>query len=106
MLLLAIPVALSAGEAAAVKNDSQGLATFIFSVPFVLFSGFAGFLSDRYSKRTIIVSAKVAEIGIMALGLVGFLYYGQTGFAGLLVVLFLMGTHSAFFGPPKYGVLP
>jgi acyl-[acyl-carrier-protein]-phospholipid O-acyltransferase/long-chain-fatty-acid--[acyl-carrier-protein] ligase len=37
---------------------------------------------------------------------VGFLYYGQTGYPGLLVVLFLMGTHSAFFGPPKYGVLP
>jgi acyl-[acyl-carrier-protein]-phospholipid O-acyltransferase/long-chain-fatty-acid--[acyl-carrier-protein] ligase len=26
--------------------------------------------------------------------------------AGLLVVVFLMGTHSAFFGPGKYGILP
>jgi hypothetical protein len=24
----------------------------------------------------------------------------------LLVVLFLMGTHSAFFGPAKYSILP
>src|SRR5207253_8989758 len=47
MLLLAIPV----GAAAAQKADEQGLATMIFSLPFVLFSGFAGWLSGRYSKR-------------------------------------------------------
>src|SRR6187431_1083151 len=60
MLLLAIPV----GAAAAQKADEQGLATMIFSLPFVLFSGFAGYLSDRHSKRTIIVLCKLAEIGI------------------------------------------
>ena len=102
MLLLAIPV----GAAAAQKADEQGLATMIFSLPFVLFSGFAGYLSDRYSKRTIIVLCKVAEIGIMLVGMLGFLAYGTTGYRGLLVVLFLMGTHSAFFGPGKYGILP
>ena len=36
------------------------------------------------------------------LALAGFL----AGYRGLLVVLFLMGTHSAFFGPGKYGILP
>ena len=102
MLLLAIPV----GAAAAQKADEQGLATMIFSLPFVLFSGYAGYLSDRYSKRTVIVLCKLAEIGIMLLGMVGFLAYGATGYRGLLVVLFLMGTHSAFFGPGKYGILP
>src|SRR6478736_2355229 len=102
MLLLAIPV----GAAAARKADEQGLATMIFSLPFVLFSGFAGYLSDRYSKRTMIVVCKVAEIGIMLLGMAGFLAYGAIGYRGLLVVLFLMGTHSAFFGPGKYGILP
>ncbi|MCA9209560.1 MAG: hypothetical protein KDA55_14445, partial [Planctomycetales bacterium] len=39
-------------------------------------------------------------------GVVAFLGFGQTGFAGLLVVLFLMGTQSTFFGPGKYGILP
>ena len=102
MLLLAIPV----GAAATQKADEQGIATMIFSLPFVLFSGFAGYLSDRYSKRTMIVACKAAEIGIMGLGMVGFLAYGQMGYAGLLAVLFLMGTHSAFFGPGKYGILP
>jgi len=102
MLLLAIPV----GAAAIRRADEQGLATMIFSLPFVLFSGFAGYLSDRYSKRTMIVACKFAEIGIMLLGMLGFLAYGSLGYRGLLVVLFLMGTHSAFFGPGKYGILP
>jgi acyl-[acyl-carrier-protein]-phospholipid O-acyltransferase/long-chain-fatty-acid--[acyl-carrier-protein] ligase len=102
MLLLAVPV----GVGSVFEQDQQGLATIVFSLPFVLFSGLAGYLADRFSKQPIIVLCKLAEIVIMTLGLLGFLYYAVTGYHGLLVVLFLMGTHSAFFGPPKYGILP
>jgi acyl-[acyl-carrier-protein]-phospholipid O-acyltransferase/long-chain-fatty-acid--[acyl-carrier-protein] ligase len=35
-----------------------------------------------------------------------FAAWNLTGMAALLAVLFLMGTHSAFFGPPKWGILP
>ena len=99
MLLLAIPVAPGA-------LDQQQVATIVFALPFVLFSGIAGYVSDRYSKQRVIFFAKSAEIVIMVLGLMGFLMYGITGYGGLLVVLFLMGIHSAFFGPSKYGILP
>ena len=102
MLLLAIPV----GVTARTLDDEQGLATQIFSLPFILFSGYAGYLSDRFSKRRIIVLAKMAEILIMLLGLVAFFSYDKSGHNALLVVLFLMGTQSAFFGPGKYGILP
>lgn len=102
MLLLAVPI----GAAAVSSEDQQGLATVVFSLPFVLFSGYAGYLSDRYSKRPIIVLSKVAEIAVMLLGLAGFWLYAASGYPGLLVVLFLMGTQSAFFGPGKYGILP
>ena len=102
MLLLAVPV----GAAAVSAEDQQGLATMVFSVPFVLFSGYAGYLSDRYSKWTIILWSKLAECLVMALGMLAFLTYGVTGYPGLLFVLFLMGTQSAFFGPGKYGILP
>ena len=88
------------------ESDQQGLATALFSLPFVVFSGFFGFLSDRYGKRGIIVLAKLLEIVVMALGMVAFLSFAGTGYTGLLVVLFLMGTQSAFFGPGKYGILP
>ncbi len=84
-------------------RDLQGVAMILFAWPFIAFSGLAGFLSDRFSKRTIIVLCKLAELGIVLLGLIGF----TTGNLGaLLAVLCLMGIHSAFFGPSKYGILP
>ena len=97
MLLLAISVS---------TDDQQGFATIVFSLPFVLGSGYAGFLSDRYSKRYVIIAAKISEIAAMLLGMLAFLLYGLFGYAGLLVVLFLMGLQSTFFGPSKYGILP
>jgi len=85
------------------NKDQQFFAQVLFSAPFILFSGFAGYLADRYSKRSIIVLCKVAEIAIALGGMVAF---GMGGLGGVMMVLALMGTHSAFFGPPKYGVLP
>jgi len=102
MLLLAIPV----GQQMADEGDQQSVATVLFSLPFILFSGYAGYLSDRYSKRVVIVLSKVAEIVVMLLGMLAFAAYATGGYAGLLVVLFLMGAQSAFFGPGKYGILP
>jgi len=104
MLLLATPTAveLAAGKA----DDRQSEAMIAFAAAFLIFSGYAGFVSDRISKRPVIIASKVAEIAAMALGMIGFLLYGYIGFRGMLVVLFLMGVQSAFFGPSKYGILP
>ncbi|HEY4233240.1 MAG TPA: MFS transporter [Lacipirellulaceae bacterium] len=104
ILLLATPTAI---ELAAHKGaDRQAQAQVIFAAAFLLFSGFAGFVSDRVSKRSVVVIAKLAEIVIASLGFLGFLWYDSIGLSGMFVVLFLMGTHSAFFGPAKYGILP
>jgi acyl-[acyl-carrier-protein]-phospholipid O-acyltransferase/long-chain-fatty-acid--[acyl-carrier-protein] ligase len=101
MLLMALPAA-----AAAMRGDRQGWATMVFSLPFVLLSSFAGYLSDRYSKSRIIVLCKVAEIGITLLAVLAFLWYPILDFWGTWTVLVLMGIHSTFFGPGKYGILP
>jgi MFS family permease len=118
MLLLAIAVpvvAVGAADAGGPEvagagqgpaSDIQGWATLVFSLPFVLFSGFAGYLSDRQSKTPIIVLSKVAEIAIMSLGVAAFYFYDLFGMAGTWIVLFLMGSQSTFFGPGKYGILP
>ncbi len=84
-------------------QDLQNLALVAFALPFVLFSGFAGYLSDRTSKRQIVVLCKIVEVAIVALGAAALI--GRQ-FELMLVVLFLMGTHSGFFGPAKYGILP
>jgi acyl-[acyl-carrier-protein]-phospholipid O-acyltransferase/long-chain-fatty-acid--[acyl-carrier-protein] ligase len=101
MLLMAI-----GGIAGAAKDDRQGWATFAFSLPFVLLSGLAGYISDRNSKSKIIFLCKIAEIAITLLAVVAFLMYGNLGDFGTWAVLILMGIHSTFFGPAKYGILP
>jgi acyl-[acyl-carrier-protein]-phospholipid O-acyltransferase/long-chain-fatty-acid--[acyl-carrier-protein] ligase len=105
-LVLLLSIA-AGGAAAAEATDEQWLPMFIFAAPFLAFTGYAGYLSDKFGKRGIIVTCKIAEILIMALGGVGFYIYWKNGsLVFLYAVLFLMGTHSAFFGPGKYGILP
>lgn len=104
ILLLATPTA--AELLAGTGKDRQSTAMNVFAIPFLLFSGFAGYVADRISKRTIVVTMKLAEVVIMLLGFIGFWWYDVVGFNGMMFVLFLMGTHSAFFGPAKYGILP
>lgn len=79
------------------------VATGLFILPFVLFSGIAGQLADRYDKALVLRVVKAAEIAIMALAAIGF---ATKSIELLLAALFLMGTHSAFFAPAKYGLLP
>ena len=69
------------------------LAGVVFILPFLLFSTYAGYLADRFSKKKIIVIAKIAELLILLLGLFAFI---QINMWGMLTVLFLMGLHSAF----------
>ena len=98
-----------AGTSSPYFDPYQTTASLLFASAFVMFSGFAGYLSDRYRKRTIVVACKLAEILVMLAGLIVFLT-GNPGSMTLIVVLFgvlfLMGMQSAFFGPSKYGVLP
>ncbi|MEM6329745.1 MAG: MFS transporter [Planctomycetota bacterium] len=109
LLLLATPTAaqmLAAEQQGGSAPDRQAEAMIVFAVAFLLFSGLAGWLADRTSKRTLIIWAKAAEIVVMVLGSVGFYFYGVIGLPGMLVILFLMGLQSTFFGPAKYGILP
>ncbi len=79
------------------------LASALFAVPFLLFSMWGGWLADRCSKRTVMMGVKVAEIGIMLFAAFG-LARGSLGLQ--LAAICLMGVHSAFFAPAKYGILP
>lgn len=75
----------------------------IFSAPYLLFLGYAGYLSDRFSKRNIFMYVKLSEIVITSLILVAMLI-GNIEF--MLVCLFLMMTRSCIFFPAKVGLLP
>jgi len=84
-------------------NLYVNLAAGLFILPFFLFSATAGQLAEKHEKSRLIRWIKLAEIGIMLLGVVG-LYLGHVPF--LLAVLFLMGAQAAVFGPVKYSILP
>jgi len=75
----------------------------LFILPFMLFSGMAGQLADRYDKSLVLKAVKAFEILIMAVATLGFAY---ASIEILLGALFMMGMHSTFFAPAKYGVLP
>nr|WP_321279699.1 MFS transporter [uncultured Vibrio sp.] len=85
------------------SNLFINLAAGLFILPFFLFSASAGVLADKYEKSWFIRKVKLFEIAIMALGAIGFV---TESYGVLLLLLFLMGTQSAFFGPVKYALLP
>jgi 1-acyl-sn-glycerol-3-phosphate acyltransferase len=79
------------------------LAGGLFILPFLLFSGIAGQIADRYDKSRIMQAVKASEVLIMILAGVGL---ATTSIPLLFGALFLLGAHSTFFAPAKYGLLP
>ncbi|MFM7023737.1 MAG: MFS transporter [Flavobacteriales bacterium] len=71
-------------------------------LPFILLSPLAGFLSQRYTKTSVIKMAKLAELFIMMLACGAF--YADSLWIVLLSML-LMGVHSALLSPAKYGLV-
>nr|WP_319555821.1 MFS transporter [uncultured Vibrio sp.] len=102
VLLLFVAFA-GAGALPISSNLFINLAAGLFILPFFLFSASAGVLADKYEKSWFIRKVKLFEIAIMVLGAIGFV---TESYGVLLLLLFLMGTQSAFFGPVKYALLP
>lgn len=88
----------------------NALATGVALLPFVLLSALSGQLADTYDKAQIIRIVKTAEIGIMIFGGCGILVakmgYPMVGVGMMLGAVLMLGTHSTFFGPIKYAILP
>lgn len=72
-------------------------------IPMLLFSFIAGQIADKYEKSRLVVLTKVAEVFIMA-----GVYYGfeTQNITLLMALLFISGTHTTFYGPIKFSILP
>lgn len=81
----------------------NNLAALLFILPYFIFSATAGQIADKYERSFLVRLIKILEIIIMLIATAGFLL-GNLWI--LLLALFLMGTHSTFFGPIKYAILP
>lgn len=79
------------------------LAAGLFILPFFLFSATAGQVSDKFEKSFLIRRIKLLEIGIM---IAAALAFWVDSLLVLMLLLFLMGAQSTFFGPVKYSIIP
>ncbi|WP_180114046.1 MFS transporter [Acinetobacter sp. YH12063] len=101
-LLLVITYGLIQQQALPISTLNN-LAALLFILPYFIFSATAGQIADKFERSQLVRGIKILEIIIMIIGSIGFL----TGHLWLLLLaLFLMGTHSTFFGPIKYAILP
>jgi len=79
------------------------LAAGLFILPFLLFSAHAGQLADNVDKALLIRRLKMFELCIMLVAMWAILTHS---YLVMLLLLFLMGVQSAYFGPVKYSLLP
>ena len=82
---------------------TQGYIFLVLTVPFVLLSGWAGQIADKYSKQSVILFVKTAEIPIALIAMTGL--YLQSFWISLFA-LFLLAIQSSFYGPAKFGIIP
>ncbi len=85
------------------RDQMELLVGVLFAAPFILFSLMGGFLADRFSKRSVTISTKVFEVGVMLFASAALV---APNLPLALAAIFLVCTQGAFFGPSKYGLLP
>jgi len=81
----------------------QGWVQVAFAAPFIVLSGWAGWTSDRFCKRRVSVVVRATELPIAIVAGYGF---WTRDLAITYVAMVLLTCQSAFFGPPKYGMIP
>jgi MFS family permease len=75
----------------------------IFILPFFFISATSGQLADKLDKVWLTYRIKEAEVIIALFGSIGIL---TSNYYLMLLVLFLLGLQSTFFGPIKYSLIP
>jgi len=101
--LVIFPVLASITLSDAQKEGFASQASLLFAVPFLLLSTMGGWLADRCSKRSVMIGVKLGEVAIMLFAALALAWEYPTL---QLAAICLMGAHSAFFAPAKYGIMP
>ncbi len=94
----AMLMAVSAG-----LSHLQGTATILFALPFILFSSWAGWMADRFPKRSVVIWAKALELAAMLIGALGVI---TANWFCILAMVFLMGLQATIFSPALNGSIP
>ena len=84
-------------------SQLQGTATVLFSLPFVLFSAYGGWLADRFPKKRVIISAKTLELIACIFGAIGLILQNWNA---VLAMIFIMGLQATIFAPALNASIP
>jgi len=111
---LLIPIGKAYALTTAGEDGIRFLGAFFLVVPFLLWASIAGYVTDRFSRRTTVIWCKTVELFLLAAGAaviaLGPNVADSTGMPIkiylLLGILFLLGSQSALFSPSKYGLIP
>jgi len=85
------------------KKELQGHAIVIFALPYLIFAAYAGWFADRFSKRNVVIWAKVLELAAMICGAIGICL---VSWPLIMTMVGLMGLQSCFFNPALNGSIP
>lgn len=103
---LVVLIAYSASKGIDLPTRPEILVTIcsaLLVIPLLLFSSLAGPLADKYEKSRLVVFTKIAEVCIMLGTCYGF---ATNNITLLMAMLFISGTHSTFYSPIKFSILP
>lgn len=93
-------------------NDAQGLATMIFTIPYLFIAAPAGWFADRFPKRNVVIGVKILELVAMSAGALGMLclepgeHLRSVSWFLILTMVGLMGAHASLFSPALNGSIP
>lgn len=98
--MLPLMAAVQFGKASMDTVNQQ--VSILLIIPFVLFAPIAGWVTDRFSKKRVIVTALLGQL--LGLGILGFSLFCQS-LEFSLAGFFILSVQSAFFSPAKKGIL-
>jgi acyl-[acyl-carrier-protein]-phospholipid O-acyltransferase / long-chain-fatty-acid--[acyl-carrier-protein] ligase len=75
----------------------------VFVAPFLIFSMFAGRISDRLSKPRVIYGVQIWQIVVVIVATVSVL---AKDISWMMASLFCLSMQATFFSPAKYGIMP
>jgi MFS family permease len=101
--LFALYVILGINQGINAGKDSARI-TFCAMIPGLVLAPLYGFITDRFSRRWVMVSADMARVGLTLSML--YLWFELHSFPAVFAVIFLMGACNGLFIPARQAALP
>jgi acyl-[acyl-carrier-protein]-phospholipid O-acyltransferase / long-chain-fatty-acid--[acyl-carrier-protein] ligase len=104
--MLLVALAMTVAKDSDLGKNMQSYLVVVFSLPFIVFAPVAGWLSDRYSKKQVIVWMQAVQLlCFAAVGAALMLRDEYWSLVAGLGAFFLLAIQATFFSPAKLGIM-